>query len=86
MLASRSVQRAIPYGRQDKQQRLRPSSSPRAVTTHNQDVCGSDNQRKISTEMNFHFPGYEGLDKPADISRGRGLLGLRFGGAYRSGS
>jgi hypothetical protein len=64
MLASRSVQRATPYGRQDKQQRLRPSSSPRAVTTHNQDVCGSDNQRKFSTEMNFHFPGYEGLDKP----------------------
>jgi hypothetical protein len=26
--------------------------------------CSSDNQRKFSVEMNFHFPGYEGLNKP----------------------
>lgn len=25
--------------------------------------CSSDNQSKFSVEMNFHFPGYEGLDK-----------------------
>jgi hypothetical protein len=26
--------------------------------------CSSENQRKFSTEMNIHFPGREGLDKP----------------------
>jgi hypothetical protein len=26
--------------------------------------CGSDNQSKFSAEMNLHFPGYEGLNKP----------------------
>lgn len=26
--------------------------------------CFSDKQRKFDVEMNFHFPGYEGLDKP----------------------
>ena len=26
--------------------------------------CSSDKQSKFSVEMNFHFPGYEGLDKP----------------------
>lgn len=26
--------------------------------------CASDYQRKFSVEMNFHFPGYEGLTKP----------------------
>lgn len=26
--------------------------------------CCSDNQRKFTVEMNIHFPGREGLDKP----------------------
>ena len=26
--------------------------------------CGSVNQKKMSAEMNLHFPGIEGLDKP----------------------
>jgi hypothetical protein len=26
--------------------------------------CGSDNQSKFSVEMNVHFPGYDGLQKP----------------------
>jgi len=26
--------------------------------------CSSDNESKFSVEMNFHFPGVEGLDKP----------------------
>jgi hypothetical protein len=27
--------------------------------------CSSDKQKKFNTEMNFHFPGWEGLDKPS---------------------
>ena len=26
--------------------------------------CSSDNQSTFSVEMNFHFPGYEGLGQP----------------------
>jgi hypothetical protein len=26
--------------------------------------CSSHNQSKFNTEMNIHFPGYEGLQKP----------------------
>ena len=26
--------------------------------------CGSDNQRKFKAEMNLHFPGREGVEKP----------------------
>jgi hypothetical protein len=26
--------------------------------------CGSHTQSKFSVEMNIHFPGYEGLEKP----------------------
>lgn len=26
--------------------------------------CGSHSQRKYSAEMNLHFPGHEGLEKP----------------------
>jgi len=27
--------------------------------------CGSDNQNSFGSEVNIHFPGREGLDKPA---------------------
>jgi hypothetical protein len=27
--------------------------------------CGSEKQREFGAEMNIHFPGREGLDKPA---------------------
>jgi len=27
--------------------------------------CGSGNRREFGTEINIHFPGLEGLDKPA---------------------
>jgi hypothetical protein len=27
--------------------------------------CGSEKQKQFSAEMNIHFPGREGLDKPA---------------------
>ena len=27
--------------------------------------CSSENVEKFSAEMNIHFPGYEGLTKPA---------------------
>ena len=26
--------------------------------------CSSENQKKFNAEMNIHFPGREGLDKP----------------------
>jgi len=26
--------------------------------------CGSVNEKKFSAEINLHFPGYEGLEKP----------------------
>ena len=26
--------------------------------------CGSSNQNKYSAEMNLHFPGYAGLERP----------------------
>lgn len=27
--------------------------------------CSSDNQSTFSVEMNFHFPGYKGLEMPS---------------------
>ena len=29
--------------------------------------CGSEKQTKFGTEMNVHFPGREGLDKPSVV-------------------
>lgn len=29
--------------------------------------CGSKKQTKFGTQINVHFPGWEGLDKPSDV-------------------
>ena len=48
--------------------------------------CSSEKQGRFTVEMNLHFPGREALDKPSrlDVSRDRGVLGLRFCGIQYS--
>jgi predicted nucleic-acid-binding Zn-ribbon protein len=41
--------------------------------------CGSDNQRQFDAEINIHFPGREGLDKPAVLVFSNLLVCLRCG-------
>ena len=44
--------------------------------------CGSENQSEFGGEINLHFPGLDGIDKPfrALVSEGHRLLGLWDGG------
>jgi hypothetical protein len=41
--------------------------------------CGSDNQRQFDAEINIHFPGREGLDRPAVLVFPNLLVCLRCG-------
>jgi len=42
--------------------------------------CGSEKQTMLATEMNFHFPGWEGLEKPSVVlSSGEVLVCLDCG-------
>lgn len=41
--------------------------------------CGSDNQDKFGAEINIHFPGLEGLDKPIVLVFPTLLVCLRCG-------
>jgi hypothetical protein len=41
--------------------------------------CGSDNQQELGSEINIHFPGGEGLDKPAVLAFPKLLVCLHCG-------
>ena len=48
--------------------------------------CQSENQRKLYGELAIHFPGLDGLTKPArlGVSKAYGLLGLWRHGVHYS--
>jgi hypothetical protein len=46
--------------------------------------CSSDNQSKFTVEMNFHFPGWEGLTKPTVLAFPEVLVCLECGFAQFS--